>query len=440
MHNIEREVLAGLLQDPVNITKILLKVRPEFFQDGANRKLYTLIIEHYRKYNTVLSRSNLELSLENSALPDKAKKQLLLVYEETVLLSGKIKDFDFLVDSLKSSYIRTSVHTALKESVNLWDQGKTTAALDVMRNEAAKITINLEDESSFGSIQESANVRKDKYLQIKQNPNIAHGLFTGFPTFDNSTNGLMPGELVIIISGTAEGKSTMLLNIGHYIQTQLEKSVLFVSLENPKVQLERRYDSLDANLPCSKLKAGALSVDEEKLYFEALEKQKQRKGIFYILDLPGMCTSSMILAKYNELNPLFHFDIIIVDYLGLMKPDKSSKSIWEDVGNVALELRQLARMLKVPVLTAAQVSRESHKIKGTKYGVANIALSYLITNHADIVLSLKVNNPEVLEISDIAELTVSAAKVRDGARFSFIADACFGRMKIQERVIKIKTT
>ena len=57
-------------------------------------------------------------------------------------------------------------------------------------------------------------------------------------------------------------------------------------------------------------------------------------------------------------NAGYHFDVIIVDYLGLMLPNHKSDSMYKDGISVSEELRALSYVFKVPVISAVQCNSE----------------------------------------------------------------------------------
>jgi replicative DNA helicase len=225
--------------------------------------------------------------------------------------------------------------------------------------------------------------------------------------------------------------------MGYNMYTKSKKNVLFASIEMPKGQLEGRLDSLDADISYEKLKLGKLSPEEEQRYITTAQNHKNHGGCFYIYDIQGICTPSILTTKIGELAAQFKFDVVIIDYLNIIQSDTTSNTLWEEQGKIADQIRKIARTMRIPILTAVQINREGMKGKTDRYEQQHIALSQFIVNHADTILSIKVTDPTALEISDVVELNCWFIKNRDGARKSFKIIAVFDRFRMAEPVITI---
>ena len=164
-----------------------------------------------------------------------------------------------------------------------------------------------------------------------------------------------------------------------------------------------------------------------------MQEFKQRENIFYIVDNPT-CNADTIAAKYEEISAKHKIDLILIDYLGIMRPKKSTGQKWEELGNIALDVRHLARTFKIPVLTAMQVKSEAVKnSKNPVYNMTDIANSFMVIHHADTVLALKLKDPvAAMQGLSIVEMTASTPKVRDGQKCQFDITAMFANMRMEE--------
>jgi len=436
--NIDHEFLSKLIQSETNLNGLANVNFKETYLDydtvgfSGVRALYNLLSDFYLKYRKVITGEQLETFIKTKPYNESQTKDILLLFESVKGIQTD-KSFDFLVDTLKNNYATHLVHVNLDKGVDLLLQNKIGTALQRIKEGIYSAEEVLQEFSDEGSVKDSILTRAKLYSDIKHKIKTP-GLHTGFPTFDVLTGGLKPGELVVVMSGSSEGKSTYLLNVATHTQLNLNKNVLFVSLELPKSQLERRYDSLVSGLICNKLRDGTLDLGEEQIYKQALAKIHGAQGTLYIIDRPIM-SPQMVASKIIELESKIKFDLIVVDYLSLMQADKPTGVGWQDISNVALALRALARNLKVPLLTAMQVKQESMKQQSNpKYGMTDIALSFAVIFHSDTVLTLKTVNQEILNYGfGTCELTASVSKCRDGSRGGYIISACFDRMKLIEQ-------
>ena len=264
------------------------------------------------------------------------------------------------------------------------------------------------------------------------------GVPTGFPTLDKVTNGAMPGCLYLIAAGTGEGKSVMLLNIAHNMWTA-GKKVLFISVENYYDDVMRRFTSRDAEVFESDLKRGVLNPDQRRRLAESIARQKAGSKRLRVESRTSNCTPAYVEQKINDMFPE-KFDAVFVDYLQIM--DLQVKNSRQDArdqyfGDLAKELRRVAKEKHVPIFTAVQVNREGLKTKDESYSVAHIALSQQIANHSDLVLSIRALTPTKERVRGTVQMEASCAKNRNGAPGRFGISANFSVMQMVEQTMGV---
>ena len=435
--SLETELLKSLISNKANF-KILTEknVKPSIFIQESDadlnrfRILFELICDYYRSFNDVLSRGSLVRVLNASKANDENTAKILAAYDE-VSLADITAPIHFLIDTAKKEFKKLKLRAALSRSAELYRSNALEDIVPYMQKEFFDITHDIDELSSESSLAESVDDRASAYLNAKNEP----GVPTGFPSLDKASNGLYPGQIMIIAAGTSEGKSAMLLNIAHNAWLA-KKNVLYVTVENYRPDMMRRFDALHAMVGYNSLKMGTMSDSEKVRLQAALEAQKQQENILYVVDKPVGCTPEFIEAKINDLLPL-KFDILIVDYMQIMDLNsKSRMETHEKMGQIAAELRRIGRIKKLPVVTAVQVNREGIKEKSTSYGVQHIALSQFIANHADIIVSLRAIDQQQAMASGVVDLECALIKHRDGPKVRFAIKANFERMKMQEHEIR----
>jgi replicative DNA helicase len=109
-------------------------------------------------------------------------------------------------------------------------------------------------------------------------------------------------------------------------------------------------------------------------------------------------------------------DLIIVDYLQLMSPDRSSKdnNRVNEVAEISRGLKALSRELDVPVIALSQLSRMSEYRDSGEPRLSDLRDSGAIEQDADIVLMLwRKAEPDFLAASEVVSCKI--AKHRNGA-------------------------
>ena len=430
--NAEKEFLKQIIWTPDNIQLAAEKrVEPDLILDSTNKKLYEISTWYFQKYNATLTPEILKLVLEKSRIDETLKQKVNVLYAELVGAAYESRPFTFIIDELKHLYKSAKLRETLVNSVDLLQASKVAEAIDSLKSGVVKLELTGREDVREGFIDKSADDRFAKYNDIKMFPDKYKGIPIGWPTFDSVTNGVRGGQLMVIIAAVKEGKSTALLNIAYHAHS-IGKSVLYVSVEMPKEQVERRYDSRASGLSYSRIRDGKLGPREEAIYRSCLDTQKANTGKFYVIDAHD-CSTSYLRSKLKTFP--HKFDLIVLDYLTLVTPAVKGRDQWESIGKVTEEVRAIARELNVPIITAAQANREGIKEAKYKYGIENIGLSHLISAHADTLLSLRLTDRDELEVSDVVEMTAATIAVRDDKGCRFTIDAAFDKMLMTERSI-----
>jgi KaiC/GvpD/RAD55 family RecA-like ATPase len=388
------------------------------------------IIQFYQNYNTAITLEQVEpfvtniCSVQEQVIP-------ILTYFKNVFDYTPTTNFNFLLDTIKKEYGLSVIRDTLLSCTTSLDVQDLEGTVNKIQQGITKVDALKDSEVVEGSLSNSLDEFYDKYKKV-QSGEIAVGLKTGFPTFDKNTGGLKPGELDLVIGASNDGKSVCLINIAHNLYKE-GKSIIYFSVELPKDQIIRRFLSLAANINIDRFRDGILTVAENERLIKTIDEFKQKKNMFYIVDDPT-CTAESVVAKYKDLSLKNKKDLIIIDYLGIMKAKKASDQKWETLGQISLDLRHIARTYNIPVLTAQQVRTEAiRNTKSTIYNMTDLANSALVFHHADTILSIKTKDPvaamQGLSVIDLAAATV---KVRDGNKCQFDITAQFANMRMEE--------
>lgn len=436
MHSIELEILSYLITAASSYKVIhdnnvssSLFIEQESDKVNTYKILFDLLLSYYKTYGSILTRESLVATLKNYEY----SKDILLAYDKAKF--NEIKNpLIFSINLLKESYKAFSLKKLLLDAEKMYNSNNISELFDLVKYKVVDIQNKVSTDFSESLLDDSIDERLDSYTHPKE-----QGVKVGYPTFDTATNGLLPGQLMVIAAGTSEGKSVMMLNMG-YNAWRHGKNVLYITIENYKNDLLRRIDSLSSRIPYYKLRKGMVNEEESKALQASFDEMKNisKNNVFYIVDKPSECTPDFIEAKLTDLSYI-HFDLVVVDYLHIMSLGIKNKVERDQYyGNLAAELRRVGRVKKVPIITAVQVNREGMKQKDI-YDVSHIALSQFIANHADIILSIRSKDPNQILISGVVDLEAAIVKHRDGPRKKFDLKANFEIMRMEEVSSEIDT-
>lgn len=264
--------------------------------------------------------------------------------------------------------------------------------------------------------------RLDEYEDQKETGDVKRVMW-GFKTLDEATGGLQPHELATVSGFSGCGKSTMLMQITRNAWTYSNK-ILYISLEMEANAILRRLDAMEAPFDYNSFKKFNLSESEINRYRDrALSLQEAEKDIIVIDDIRN-CTPDHIYSETIKHEP----DLVVVDYISLMKSGSANNKAknWEVLSDITQELKQNARILKVPIICAAQTNRS-----GAKDGAEldNIAYSQSIVQDSDIVIGLHADK----EMKDANLREIRLRKNRDGPLKEFMAKWNYENMDFREK-------
>ena len=205
------------------------------------------------------------------------------------------------------------------------------------------------------------------------------GLSSGFESLDALTSGFRPGSLNVLAGRPSMGKSTLALNIANHLSTT--KNVLFFSLEMSQVQLMMKMVSCDSNIPLTKVEKGSLNDGEQTSFYESLAKAGNKS--MNIIDKSGLSVKN-IFSTAKKLNSDKKIDIILIDYLQIMKYDKGREV--SELGNITRELKYLAKDLEIPIILLSQLSRGVEQRENKRPIMSDLRSSGEIEQDADMIM------------------------------------------------------
>ncbi len=208
------------------------------------------------------------------------------------------------------------------------------------------------------------------------------GINTGIGDLDHAITGLNRSDLIILAARPGMGKTSFALNIARHAAITQDKTVAFFSLEMGREQLASRMLSSEALVESTKLRTGKLSEQEWVRLIEGGDILS--KANLYLDDAPGI-TAPEIKAKLRRLK---NIDLVIIDYLQLMKSAKRIDNRVQEISEITRNLKILAKELNVPVIALSQLARSSEKRNDHKPVLSDLRDSGSIEQDADIVLFL----------------------------------------------------
>ncbi|HEX6444727.1 MAG TPA: replicative DNA helicase, partial [Streptosporangiales bacterium] len=208
-----------------------------------------------------------------------------------------------------------------------------------------------EDYLPLSAIMESA---LDEIEAIGSRGGEMVGVPTGFADFDELTNGLHPGQMIVVAARPAVGKSTLGLDIARAAAIKNNMTTCVFSLEMSRNEITMRLLSAEARVPLHHMRTGKLTDDDWTRL--ARRMGEVSNAPLFIDDSPNMSMME-IRAKCRRLKQRHDLKLVIIDYLQLMQSGKRVESRQQEVSEFSRALKLLAKELEVPVIAISQLNR-----------------------------------------------------------------------------------
>lgn len=246
--------------------------------------------------------------------------------------------------------------------------------------------------------------------QIHESGGGLTGISTGFPDLDRATRGLHGGELIIIGARPGMGKSVLAMNIANSAACS-GYAVYILSLEMPCLELLPRMAASETRSDYGKIQSADLEAVGP--FLQAFNKGLVTKRM--VIDDNVNMTIPRLRARVKRFKRrVGGLDLVVVDYLQLLRPAGKGQSRYEQVSEISRDLKLLAMELGVPVICLSQLSRDIESRPDKRPMLSDLRDSGAIEQDANVVLLLYRESAynENCAYPEIAELNI--AKVRHG--------------------------
>ena len=422
----ELSVLGTIIVQPSYAFRAVELLNPEDFFKEEHKELFKFI-------RTLLAEGFTESQLNEISYKDELEKRNKLELVGGAEYLGYI--IEFALDNLErfesackvikdKSLLRKIVDVTEKINKRL----ETTPDPDVLIDELEKDVFSLSEERISNALVPVSEIIPDVIKNLEElaaRREMVTGIPTGFFELDNKTSGLHDSDLIIIAARPSMGKTALSLSIAYNVAVKEGKNVAFFSLEMSKEQLVIRLLSQESKIPLQKIRTGFLTSHELDRLIEASDTIRQAP--LYIDDTPAISVLDA-RAKARRLKTEIGLDLLIIDYLQLMKGIKRTENRQQEVSEISRSLKSLAKELNIPVIALSQLSRQVEQRADKRPQLADLRESGSIEQDSDVVIFI--HRPEVYKKEPspdemgIAELII--AKQRNGptgtVKLSFIKE------------------
>lgn len=206
------------------------------------------------------------------------------------------------------------------------------------------------------------------------------GIPSGIDKLDKILGGWQPSDLIVVGSRPAMGKTSLLLNFSH----AANRAHGIVSAEQPVIQIAGRAMSLDSGLAATKMRSGEVDDEDYGTLRKSIARMVERKVWIYDRSAPTIGEVCRIARKWKHQHGI---KALLVDYIQRIESDRGERK-HERVGDVARQLKNLARDLNIPVIALGQVSRDVERREDKRPHMADLSDSSEIEKEADQIIML----------------------------------------------------
>ncbi|MBE6728514.1 MAG: replicative DNA helicase [Ruminococcaceae bacterium] len=380
----EQSVLGSILIDPKCITDVELQLKPDYFYIPQHKKIYEALSSMFALNQVIDFVALLEKLKSDNVYDEAGGKAYLTQLAQMVPSSANVLTYVAIVR--ERYYARALMNVAqdiIKDiSENSMDSGKLLESAEekIYNIRAGREISGL---THIKSVIEAETYDRLAKMADPETRNDYIGVPCGIGELDKMITGLNKSDLIILGARPGMGKTSFALNIARNVAVNASKTVCFFSLEMTRDQLAQRMLSSEAGIKSEKLRTGDLDPDEWTRLAQAGNNLSQAEIYF---DETSTITVPEMKAKLRRMKKV---DLVIIDYLGLMKSAKTTENRVQEVSEISRNLKVMAKELRVPVIACAQLSRGTEaKGKSHRPALSDLRESGSIEQDADIVLFL----------------------------------------------------
>lgn len=320
------------------------------FVEEDERRLYQFIRRHVRKHNKV-----------PSAVTAKAHGFDLPRVQEPP---------EYYSERLYNRAIFLAINSRQTELAKALGEGDMQAAVRCVREQyrAARAVRNANE---FSTIQEVVKKAKSEYMDMKFQGGLP-GITTGWPTMDEQTLGLCPGDLFTFAGRPGTRKTWRLLWMAR-AAWRAGYIPLVASGEMMDIAIVRRWLGIDTGINPKFIRTGRLQHWTEKKLFQAIELYDDMPPVYLVAG--GF---NKTIGGLEQLIEVLEPDIFFGDAFYLFRNDKTRKgaSISDDLAENIHSIKGTLQDAAIPGAITVQFNRtvETNNQKDKRYSAANAVL------------------------------------------------------------------
>jgi len=405
------KVLGSLLTDKAFLLNVRDVLQEDYFDADAHKWVLQEIVRYFDKYHATITMDVLKIELnkiDNDVLKTAIKEELRNSYQASQ------QDLEYVQEEFQTFCKNQKLKQALMDSADLLNQGDYDAIRGMIEG---ALKAGMDKNIGHEYLKDIESRYREDYR-----PTIP----TPWPVMTEAfQGGWGPGDLAIIFGNPGGGKSwTMVAAAAHAVQQG--HNVIYYTLELGEDYVGKRFDCYFTGY----------SIDEVNNHRDKVEEIVSKlPGKLIVKEYaPKSATVTTIKSHIQKCEDMdFKADMVIIDYVDYLRaPSKKYSERKDEIDDVFVAVKGLAKDLKIPVLTPSQVNRMGAKdqvIEGDK-----AAGSYDKLMVADIAISLSRQKED--KVNGTGRFHIMKNRYgMDGMTYNALVDTNNGHIEISDDIM-----
>ena len=365
----EKNVIGSLLIDKDCISTVYNILEPQMFTNELLGKIYH---EYQRAFDRgyELTLPAIEQNLRSDAYPSEVIMTVLRDCLAETFTSSEVRQNALVVQNDYKAQKFNLILNSIKVSPN-----NLKSQIGALQKELEALLDSREVSSK--SLSQITLENKDKYFKERE----IKPLHIGFDKLDELLGGLEGGDMIVIGARPAVGKSALVTQITSNLAKQ-GKRIGFYNLEMQNKQVYERFVVSESGIGLTRLRRAIRFLGDEEQRFNDANKTLERAENIVITSA-GSRTVGEIKAESKHMD----YDIIIIDYLQLLKADTTYRgNRAAEVGEISRAIKSLAMELNIPIIALSQLNRASEGRETKEPTMAELREAGNIEQDASVIM------------------------------------------------------
>ncbi|WP_138934152.1 replicative DNA helicase [Roseovarius arcticus] len=399
-HSIEAEqqLLGAILTNNDVFDRIASIIGPQHFYDPVHSRIYETAAARIAKNNLASPVTIKAFMEEDEGLKELGGPAYLVNLAGAAISTYAVRDYAHMIYDLA---IRRELiglgHDIAGKAARMDVDSEPKDQIVEAEQMLYKLSEQGQTQSGFQSflkaVSDAVNVANAAY----QRDGGLSGVSSGLVDMDKILGGLHKSDLLILAGRPSMGKTSLATNIAYNVAKTYRRGtrpdgtegaieggiVGFYSLEMSAEQLAARILSEASEIPSQHIRSGDMTESEFRRFVDAAKQLESCP--LYIDDTPAL-PISQLAARARRLKRTHGLDVLIVDYLQLVRGTGRSENRVNEISEITMGLKAIAKELDIPVIALSQLSRQVESREDKRPQLSDLRESGSIEQDADVVM------------------------------------------------------